>query len=211
MLAGAAAARSRFRGIARSLLYLARMHDTLRICVRTGCRWPAVASLSYRYATRQAWLLDLSPSPDPAFYDLCPHHADALTVPRGWERVDDRSIQPVVVEASARDRAEQAAARRRDGEEVAAAALANGAGNRYARLAAELPRLAAELAGATPPPPAVPSRDLAPLPQGAWTTPTPAGALDGQLAMPVDEAGDDDSAVVVPFELASARRRVPQV
>ena len=132
------------------------MADVLRSCTKTGCRWPAAASLSYRYASRQVWLLDLASSPDPSLYDLCPHHADHLVVPKGWERVDDRTAQEVMVEPSASDRADQAARRRwaqvepPDPSTVAArprqlVGAASG-GNRYAALVEQLPRLAAEAA-----------------------------------------------------------------
>lgn len=130
------------------------MADVLRSCSKTACRWPAAASLSYRYATRQVWLLDLSPTVDPSLYDLCPHHADALVVPKGWERVDDRTTHEVMVEPSADDRA--AAASRRhataaDLEPIGSVAPpralvgANAGRNRYADLVEQLPRLAAEL------------------------------------------------------------------
>ena len=128
------------------------MADVLRSCSKTACRWPAAASLSYRYATRQVWLLDLAPTTDPSLYDLCPHHADALVVPKGWERVDDRTAHEVMVEPSADDRA--AAAGRRsataaDLEPIGVVAprtlvAATAGGNRYADLVAQLPRLAAE-------------------------------------------------------------------
>ncbi|MPZ72456.1 MAG: DUF3499 family protein [Nitriliruptorales bacterium] len=128
---------------------VARMADVLRSCSKTACRWPAAASLSYRYATRQVWLLDLA-SPDPSLYDLCPHHADHLVVPQGWERVDDRTTQEVVVEPSAVDRAKQAARRRTasaadpSGDQPRPLVSAAAGKNRYAALAEQLPRLAAE-------------------------------------------------------------------
>jgi hypothetical protein len=139
------------------------MADVLRSCSKTACRWPAAASLSYRYATRQVWLLDLAPSSDPSLYDLCPHHADALVVPQGWERVDDRTVQEVMVEPSADDRA--AAATRRtataaDLEPVgaltsmtapASQAPAGAGRNRYADLVAQLPKLAEQVSGPQPP------------------------------------------------------------
>ena len=128
------------------------MADVLRSCSKTACRWPAAASLSYRYATRQVWLLDLQPAPDPSLYDLCPHHADHLVVPNGWACVDSRTVQEVMVEPSADDRAEEAARRRRGVAAVGEAAEAQprqlvGAStgrNRYAALVEQLPRLAAE-------------------------------------------------------------------
>lgn len=131
------------------------MSDVLRSCSKTACRWPAAASLSYRYATRQVWLLDLAATRDPSLYDLCPHHADALVVPQGWDRVDDRTVKEIMVEPSADDRAEEAARRRsiaaapRAVEPVAASPRqlvgAREGGNRYAGLVAQLPRLAAEV------------------------------------------------------------------
>lgn len=126
------------------------MTDVMRTCSRTGCRWPAAASLSFRYASRQVWLLDLR-DPDPSFYDLCPHHADVLVVPRGWDRVDQRTLTEVVHEPSAQELAERAAARQRAPmREPALAAAAGPAAsvrvNRYESLVRELPRLAAEFA-----------------------------------------------------------------
>lgn len=137
------------------------MADVLRSCSKTACRWPAAASLSYRYATRQVWLLDLAPTSDPSLYDLCPHHADALVVPKGWDRVDHRTVQEVMVEPSADDRAELAARRRISaadpGANVRPLVPAGGRGttgrSRYADLIDQLPRLAAEagVPGATQP------------------------------------------------------------
>lgn len=129
------------------------MVQVLRSCSKTACRWPAAASLSYRYATRQVWLLDLAPTTDPSLYDLCPHHADAMVVPKGWERVDDRTVQEVMVEPSAFERGEEAARRRRTATaaDMAPPVQANRAlvgatagRNRYAALVEQLPRLAAE-------------------------------------------------------------------
>lgn len=127
------------------------MADVLRSCAKTGCRWPAAASLSYRYATRQVWLLDLASAPDPSLYDLCPHHAEHLTVPNGWERVDDRSDMEVMVEPSASDRAAEAARRHpvavgstRTAHATASAPAAQPGRNRYAALVEALPRLAEE-------------------------------------------------------------------
>jgi hypothetical protein len=191
------------------------MADELRSCSRAGCRWPAAASLSYRYATRQVWLLDLSPERDPNLWELCPHHAETLTVPRGWDRVDERSIHPVIHEPAGRD--------------LPGAAFVHAVGdapeapepprNRYEALFRELPRLAAELAGEAsgPPAPPMPSRELAPglPPDVAPSEPVPASELEpvleledsGQLAIPAGDVGDDEEAVVVSIELAGARRR----
>lgn len=163
------------------------MHDQqLRTCRRTGCRWPAAASLSYRYATRQVWLVDLRPAPDPALYDLCPDHADTLTVPRGWDRVDERSVPAPRAEPAGRDLVPAGP----DPRPPPAHAAPERAANRYEQLSRELPRVAAELAGRPHDrreerPAPVPSRDLAPIPV----------------------ADDGAEAVVVALETAGAHRR----
>ncbi|MGH3665165.1 MAG: DUF3499 family protein [Egibacteraceae bacterium] len=211
----------------------------LRTCTKTGCRWPAAASLSYRYATRRVWLLDLSEAPDPSLYDLCPHHADALKVPRGWERVDDRIVKPAMVELSAKDRASAAVDRRTAAGDapVLQRELVTAGASRYAKLVAELPRLAAEVAASSatagshrteqrpptpdsqlppsdfrPAPPPIPSRELAPLPAGAlgpnFTEDAPPG--DEVLEGQLAIPVDEltgDDAVVVSIELAGSRRR----
>lgn len=186
------------------------MADELRTCSRTGCRWPAAASLSYRYATRQVWLLDLTAERDPNVWELCPHHADSLTVPRGWDTVDERSVHPVIHEPAGRDLPGAAAAEEEQAERE----------SRYAALSRDLPRLAAELAGtetgetrtASP----MPSRDLTPglppdPPPPAQPEPRAEPVLEledsGQLAIPAGEDPQDDEAVVVSIELAGARRR----
>jgi hypothetical protein len=210
------------------------MADELRTCRRTGCRWPAAASLSYRYATSQVWLLDLSPEPDPSLYDLCPHHADHTTVPRGWERVDQRTIPEVVVEPAGNDLVIE----RSDSRPLVGAMAGSSSGrSRYEALAEDLPRLAAQWSAdphaghadelpphdATVTDPAVteaprrllarPSRDLAPMPAGEVAAreqdePAPADTarqLDGQLAMPGLVPAEPDT-VVVSIELAGRRR-----
>lgn len=72
----------------------------MRSCIKPGCRWPAAATLSYRYGTGEVWLSDLGEL-HPATHDLCPHHADNLRVPKGWTLVDERRPAPVVHEPSA--------------------------------------------------------------------------------------------------------------
>lgn len=114
------------------------MADNMRTCRKTACRWPAAASLSYRYDSRQVWLLDLSEDADPSLYDLCPPHADALVVPRGWERVDQRTHAEPVAEPAGRDLLAVPGR-----EPVGAAGYGR---NRYEALSADLPRLAEELA-----------------------------------------------------------------
>ena len=58
-----------------------------RGCTRTGCTRLAVATLTFVYLDSTAVLGPLSTSVDPHGYDLCPFHANRLTVPRGWEVV----------------------------------------------------------------------------------------------------------------------------
>jgi hypothetical protein len=181
------------------------MDEKLRICGRTGCRWPAAASLSFRYDTRQAWLLDLSAEGDPNLYDLCPHHADALTVPRGWERVDRRSASPAPIEPlanlrkPARERAAPprrvAASARRPAPRIRLEPAADrGSGGRYAALAHELPRLAAEHAegrhhaqDAVAPGPSPGDRGRMP---DAGRVAVPAGGEDERLPPPAPVAVD---------------------
>ena len=122
------------------------MPETLRSCAKTACRWPAAASLSYRYDTRQVWLLDLAATPDPSLYDLCPHHADALVVPKGWTRVDDRVERPAIVEPAAAERV--AAAVSAQPRSAPSRRVLVSSGNRYESLVRDLPRLAAELSAA---------------------------------------------------------------
>ena len=62
-----------------------------RACRRNTCDEPARVSLVFDYGRAQAWLLDLVAEPHPLRWDLCPLHAEALSVPRGWELVDDRT------------------------------------------------------------------------------------------------------------------------
>jgi hypothetical protein len=38
-----------------------------------------------------AWLDDLAYEVDPNQYDLCPAHAERLSVPQGWARTDRRA------------------------------------------------------------------------------------------------------------------------
>lgn len=178
--------------------------------MRAGCRWPAAASLSYRYATRQLWVTDLLVEPVPTVWDLCPHHADTLTPPRGWERVDERVAVPAVTEPAAPERL---AAARRPRTLVAvpaqrpapaaqparapapeapvptpaarAAAARRGRANRYAALAADLPRLAAEVAATTPAAAAAPVRPPASPPGGqAPRSPVTVGTASGAVVVP---------------------------
>lgn len=58
-----------------------------RQCSRNGCTGVAVATLTYSYADSQAVIGPVADDHMPGAYDLCRTHAEALTVPRGWEVV----------------------------------------------------------------------------------------------------------------------------
>ena len=58
-----------------------------RLCTRTACGQPAVATLTYVYADSTVVLGPLAIYPEPHCYDLCAEHAQRLTAPRGWDIV----------------------------------------------------------------------------------------------------------------------------
>jgi hypothetical protein len=60
----------------------------------------ANATLTYDYGNRSAWVERLSEEPHPMTHDLCDHHADSLSVPRGWRLEDRRVIEPLFRERS---------------------------------------------------------------------------------------------------------------
>jgi hypothetical protein len=62
-----------------------------RACARPGCGETATATFVYDYRERTTWLDVLADERHPMAYDLCAPHADALTVPRGWQLVDRRN------------------------------------------------------------------------------------------------------------------------
>ena len=47
--------------------------------------------MTYDYRSSSAWLDDLAYEHDPNQYDLCPAHAERLSVPQGWDRIDRRA------------------------------------------------------------------------------------------------------------------------
>lgn len=59
----------------------------MRVCTKPGCTRGAVATLTYDYHDSTAVLGPLATSAQPHTYDLCDHHAENLTVPRGWQVV----------------------------------------------------------------------------------------------------------------------------
>lgn len=122
----------------------------MRTCVKTGCLWPAVATLSYRYSSSEAWLTDLTEEADPSTHDLCPHHADQMRVPMGWTLIDDRNPVEPRREPSANEIVERANAARLRAQRAQRAQMARPARvNRYAELLAELDQLAQSTALAT--------------------------------------------------------------
>lgn len=114
----------------------------MRSCVKTGCRWPAAATLSYRYATAEVWLTDLGED-HPSTHDLCPHHADDLRVPRGWTLVDDRHPAEAVHEPSAAELVERVTKLRSNVQTMLDQPAAPRSGrSRYADLLQDLPTYA---------------------------------------------------------------------
>lgn len=69
-----------------------------RGCSKTGCGRPAVATLTYVYADRNVVLGPLATYAEPHTYDLCRHHAERLTPPRGWDIVRIAADYPDPVE-----------------------------------------------------------------------------------------------------------------
>jgi Protein of unknown function (DUF3499) len=58
-----------------------------RRCSRTGCKQPALYTLTYVYRESTAVLGPLAAYTEPHCYDLCDAHAGRLTAPRGWDVV----------------------------------------------------------------------------------------------------------------------------
>ncbi len=160
------------------------MAEELRTCRRTGCNEPAAASLSFRYETRQVWVTSDRREGKGTRYDLCVRHADTLTVPKGWHRVDERDpARRNGRKANRTPRAKPAPAKPQPAPPAEPADDLNAVQDRYARLLLELPQLA----------------EQAPLPR-----PHEDGV--GQLSIPVPERGQPEAIVVSLSELAGARR-----
>lgn len=66
------------------------MLAAMRRCTKLGCDQPAAATVGLRYGERVLWLRELAPERDPNFLELCGGHADRLTAPVGWTRLDER-------------------------------------------------------------------------------------------------------------------------
>lgn len=190
------------------------MADEFRICSKTGCSQPVHASLSFRYGTRQVWVTSLTAEPEASCYDLCAAHADTLTVPQGWHRIDERgqtvrkarrgraahrptvSARTTVANGRAAPPApSRAAPPPETAGPLLACAASCGGRDRYAALRAELPRLAAEI-GTT-----VPAAEEARRPAEDDAR----AEVEGQLAIPAEPSAHE--AVVVSIDqFASARR-----
>jgi hypothetical protein len=56
-----------------------------RLCSRSTCPRPAVATLTYDYQDSTAVLGPLATYAEPHAYDLCDPHAERLSVPKGWD------------------------------------------------------------------------------------------------------------------------------
>ncbi len=67
-----------------------------RQCSRSSCARPAAATLTYVYADSTVVVGQLSASAEPHSYDLCAHHADRFTAPRGWDvvRIQAEYVEP---------------------------------------------------------------------------------------------------------------------
>lgn len=60
------------------------------VCTKPGCQEVTVAWLTYDYSGRRLWL-DADPTSGGDQWGLCSGHADRLSAPVGWARVDRRS------------------------------------------------------------------------------------------------------------------------
>ncbi|MBN9606131.1 MAG: DUF3499 family protein [Actinomycetales bacterium] len=58
---------------------------TARPCSKVACRAEAVATLTYDYADSLVVLGPLAIRHEPHSYDLCPRHAERLSIPLGWQ------------------------------------------------------------------------------------------------------------------------------
>ncbi len=66
-----------------------------RRCARPDCHDLAATTLSYEYGTSTVWITNLSGEAHPMTHDLCPRHADRMSVPVGWQLRDRRDVVPL--------------------------------------------------------------------------------------------------------------------
>jgi hypothetical protein len=64
----------------------------VRLCSKVACSNEAVSTLTWVYVDSMAVLGPLSGRPEPHSYDLCPRHAERLSVPQGWQVVRHVSL-----------------------------------------------------------------------------------------------------------------------
>ena len=79
-----------------------------RVCSRSGCKWPATASLSFNYGTKQTWIEELRIPSEISYYDLCHVHASRFSPPHGWTFEDRRNgagmrLEPIPAEPTSED------------------------------------------------------------------------------------------------------------
>ncbi len=72
----------------------------VRACGKQGCWEAGTATAALRYRERVLWIGDLVPQRDPNLLDLCADHADAITAPYRWRRLDERSAPPPLAPAA---------------------------------------------------------------------------------------------------------------
>ena len=77
------------------------MLAAMRACGRQGCGGPASATAALRYREQILWIGDLVPQRDPNLLDLCEGHADSITAPYRWRRLDERRAAPGLPPAAA--------------------------------------------------------------------------------------------------------------
>jgi len=61
-----------------------------RMCSRAACRLPSVATLTFDYRARRAWIDEPKAGDEPGTYDLCSVHVERFGAPTGWESEDRR-------------------------------------------------------------------------------------------------------------------------
>ncbi|MEX0831997.1 MAG: DUF3499 family protein [Nitriliruptoraceae bacterium] len=61
-----------------------------RPCARPACPSPAIATLTFDYRRREAWVDVLVDESDPGSYDLCAGHVGRTRAPQGWKLRDRR-------------------------------------------------------------------------------------------------------------------------
>ncbi len=181
------------------------LRQDVRMCRRPVCQRPAVATLTFHYQCASVLLMDLVEERHPSRWDMCALHADSLRVPLGWDHVDERGEHGRVADTSvdAGDAPDGDEAPSRNVQVVTVRPGQEGeqdgdrrARNRYSKLAARLPAIAAQLrAAATASAPSEatasgPSEGIASqTPQGRWIFSEGIAAVDvppvipGQLEM----------------------------